>query len=617
MSQRHRLPILLCWILLGTAAAPARAEKMHCPNVTDNDEKNTEVARRYFQMGGMYHDKQDFTRAAESFECVLKFIPYSLTARYKLAKAYDAQGVYSLARENYEMILLLDSAEAESLKPELRKRLGEIKDLKDRVAVVAPVVETTPADEKTCPPVVQKGHQDAVAKIARFVEVKDWGKARGLVDDTLKKLDGATPEQRRLCLSTDAGVNLLLLAGVTHFSLGNVHDAREAFLAVFRVRPDANLPVKNPDTKLLAFFQETLNAYFASIAQEKERQLRIRELEEKGLLAVEPEGNPAVPVEHTPPAVVSRGKPLVFVCRLQDRLGAARVSLVVRVDDGPAQEVPMEKLGRRRFVTVVPGPAVWFAKYAYYIVAIDAAGSEVALWKSAQDPHQLTLAAAEKPVTPPVTPPVIPPGSTAPAKVRSGPRFFFQAAFNYETGFISRGVETELGATTTNAGWGDGPAFPSVELGFFLFGNHRISGGARLVVADYLIQDGASFRVRDGDDTNFNGFLRWTRFFRMDGWIRPYAGAGVLGGPLRHDVKTGGLTGAGYEDVDMLDSHAANGVHFNAIGGAQVCLHSGCNVALQLEANWLWNVYNGDRLTQFDSNEFFAFWFSLGLAVMF
>jgi len=53
----------LSWILLLTMAAPVRAEKMHCPNVTDNDEKNTEVARRYFQMGGMYHDKQDFTRA--------------------------------------------------------------------------------------------------------------------------------------------------------------------------------------------------------------------------------------------------------------------------------------------------------------------------------------------------------------------------------------------------------------------------------------------------------------------------------------------------------------------------------------------------------------------------
>ncbi|MBU1243813.1 hypothetical protein KJ612_11480, partial [Myxococcota bacterium] len=57
--------LLTCMILSVAFSAPARAEKMHCPNVTDNDEKNTEIARKYFQMGGMYHDKQDFTKAAE------------------------------------------------------------------------------------------------------------------------------------------------------------------------------------------------------------------------------------------------------------------------------------------------------------------------------------------------------------------------------------------------------------------------------------------------------------------------------------------------------------------------------------------------------------------------
>ncbi|PKN47153.1 MAG: hypothetical protein CVU59_03815, partial [Deltaproteobacteria bacterium HGW-Deltaproteobacteria-17] len=562
------------------------------------------------------HDKQDFTKAAESFECVLKFIPYSLTARYKLARAYDAQGIFSLARENYEMILLLDSAEAATLKPEIRKRLAEIKDLKDRVPVTTPAVEPAPADEKTCPNVVQKGQQDAVVKVTKIIEVKDWARARTLIDETLKKLDGATPEQRRLCLSTDAGVQLLLLAGVAHFSMGNVHDAREAFLAVFRVRPDANLPVKNPDTKLLAFHQETLNAYFATIAQEKERLLRIRELEEKGLIAVEPEGNPAVPVEHTPPAVLDRGKPLVFVCRVQDQLGAAKVSLVVRVDEGPAQEVPMEKLGKRRWVTVVPGTAVTFAKYAYYLVATDAAGSEVALWKSAQAPQELTLAAGktvEKPVVPPVTPPVIPPGQKAPAKGKSGPRFYLQLAYNYETGFISKGMETELGAITTNNAWGDGPMFPSVELGIFLYGNHRISGGARLMIANYLNEN---LDVEDGDD--LNGFLRWVRFFRTDGLIRPYAGAGILGGPLRHDVENIDLQGASAEqDVDMNDSHQVKGVHFNAIGGAQICLHTSCNVALQVEANFLWNLWAPGAEDPMMTLHNTAFWFSMGLAVMF
>jgi len=603
------------WVLLITVAAPARAEKMHCPNVTDNDEKNTEVARRYFQMGGMYHDKQDFTKAAESFECVLKFIPYSLTARYKLARAYDAQGVFSLARENYEMILLLDTAEAETLKPEIRKRLGEIKDLKDRAPAASPAVEPTAASEKTCPPVVQKGHQDAVVKVAKFVEVKDWIKARNLIDATLKKLDGATHEQRKLCLSTDTGVQLLLLAGVAHFSMGNVHDAREAFSAVFRIKPDANLPVKNPDTKLLAFYQETLNAYFATIAAEKERQLRIREFEEKGLIAIEPEGNPAVPVEHAPPATVVRGKPMVFVCRVQDRLGAEKVSLVVRVDDGPAQEVPMEKLGKRRFVTVIPGTAVTFKKYAYYLVATDAAGSEVALWKSAEAPQVLALAAVgktvDKPVTPPVTPPVIPPGSTAPAKAKSGPWFFLSSSIGTDFGFVPIDHETELGAITTNNAWGENGPVYSLEAGIFLFPNHRVTVGFRMTSLEVLNKGAAEGNELYHRLNDYQYFGRYVRTLFADGFIRPYVGAGGFGGSVHYEVKTK------TPDKDNLDAYGYSGYFLNGIAGTQFCIGSGCHVALQIEANILWNLHNSEGSQTSDAIKHVAFWFSLGVAVMF
>jgi len=502
MNHLCRLPVLLCCFLLGTAAFPVRAEKLHCPNVTDNDEKNTEVARKYFQMGGMYHDRQDYTKAAESFECVLKFIPYSLSARYKLAQAHDAQGVYTRARESYEMILLLDSAEAETLKAGIRKRLAELKDLKDRVQPVAVVPDETPApDEKTCPTVVQKGQQDATVKVAALLEAKDWVRARTQVDEVLRKLDGATPEQRRLCLSTEAGVTLRLQAGVAQFQLGNLHDAREAFLAVFRTRPDANLPVKEPDPKLVAFFQETLRTFLEKLAAEK------------GLAA---------------------GKP--------------------------------------------------------------------------------TKKPVEKPVDKPVGKPAPPRGPSRP----SGPRFFLGLSLGHEFGFISQGVETELGAVTDDAGWGQNSGFPTLELGWF-FGRHRVSLLARLDITNYLEVVGPSdIRTRSGDSLNVA--LRWARFFDpVLSRIRPYAGAGLFGAPTRHAVATagrGGLTGVLLQ-AEMEDSVSTKGLHLDAIAGAQVCLHAGCHVALQVELNWLWNVWNPDSPGASDNLNHFAFWLSFGLAVMF
>ncbi|PKN24717.1 MAG: hypothetical protein CVU65_10945, partial [Deltaproteobacteria bacterium HGW-Deltaproteobacteria-22] len=196
---RHSLLFFTMIALALTAAVPkAAAEKLHCPNVTDNDEKNTEIARRYFQMGGMFLDKSDYVKSAESFECVLKFVPYSLTARYKLAKAYDGMEVYSKAREQYELILVYDSKDAESLKPEIRKRLAEIKDLKDKVQTTVVAVEAPSTDEKTCPSVVQKSLQEVLAKATRLLDSKDWARARTLVEEALGKLSGATQEQRTL-----------------------------------------------------------------------------------------------------------------------------------------------------------------------------------------------------------------------------------------------------------------------------------------------------------------------------------------------------------------------------------------------------------------------------------
>ncbi len=615
MMTSFRLSLLLPLVLL-LWATPARAEKLHCPSVTDNDEKNTEIARRYFQMGGMYQDKLDYVKAAESFECVLKFVPYSLTARYKLARAYDGMEVYSRAREAYEMILVYDSAEAESLKPEIRKRLQEIKDLKDRVTVVTLPVEPAVVDDKACPAVVVKGQQEALVKAEKLMDGKNWLAARTLIDETLKKLDGATAAQRKLCIYQDAGLNLLLYAGIVHFNLSNLQDAGDAFTMLFRLRPESALPKKYETASLMEFFQKTLAAYFAAVQGEKEKQLRIRQLEEGNGIAPESPENPKVPLEHEPQAKVEAGKPLVFVCRVQDGLNVARVVLSYRINDGAAREEPLEKMGTRRWVTVVPGTSLKFVKFAYHLVALDAAGTEVAAWGSAQKPHVFELPAEKQPgpgVTPPgpgVTPPVTPP--PAKAKPTRSWRIFLSPMIGYDFGFIPKDTITELGAYTTNDGWGRAMPVFSTEVGLIFLRNQRATIGMRQVFLEYR----QSMDV-DGDEkqSNVQFFGRYARYFFNTDDVRPYLGAGGLGGPMRFRVDTGGPNDSG----SLNDSLKLFGIFLNGFAGLQFCFWDSCHVAFQMEANVLWKVADPEA-DAFVSREYFktvVFWLSMGLAFMF
>ena len=621
--MKYFFRLLVFWVLIGGAAPARAAEKVHCPNVTDNDEKNTEIARRYFQMGGMYQDKQDFTKAAECFECVLKFVPYSLTARYKLARAYDGLAVYSRAREAYEMILVYDSSEAESLKPEIRKRLAEIKDLKDRVTVVTVPVEPAVMDDKTCPPVVVKGQQEALIKAEKLMDGKNWLGARTLIDENLKKLDGATAAQRKLCMSQDAGLNLLLYAGIVHFNLSNLQDAGDAFTLVFRLRPESALPKKYETASLMEFFQKTLATYFSAVQAEKEKLLRIRQLEEGHGLAPESVEKPKVPLEHEPQAKVEVGKPLVFVCRVQDGLNVARVVLSYRIDDGAAKEEVLEKMGTRRWVTVVPGTSLRFVKFAYHLVALDAAGTEVAAWGSAQKPHVFALPPVTPPVTPGVTPPVgpvvtppvTPPVAPPPAKAKSSRswRIFFSPMIGYDFGFIPKDTITELGAYTTNDGWGRTVPIFSTEVGLIFLHNQRVTVGVRQSSITEEERDEMSVTTRQKNLFQFFG--RYARYFFNSEDVRPYLGAGGIGGPFRFrvDSNTSSL-GAGVDD-----SYEMFGIFFNGFAGLQFCFWDTCRVAFQLEANALWKVAD-PKAEDFISKEHFntvVFWLSAGLAFMF
>jgi len=131
----HRFFYLALVILSIGLVPPARAQKLVCPKASADPEKNKVEARRYYNMGGVYFNMNDFEKSAESFLCVLTLVPYSLMARYQLARSYDKMGKYELARQHYKWVSLDPSEEAKTLHEEVKKRLDELKGLPDKTPV--------------------------------------------------------------------------------------------------------------------------------------------------------------------------------------------------------------------------------------------------------------------------------------------------------------------------------------------------------------------------------------------------------------------------------------------------------------------------------------------------
>ncbi len=128
-----RVFLLLLVLSGGQMPSFARAsETVYCPERTKNEEENKKVARQLFRTGAAFYKTGHYMESAASYECVLKFVPYSVRGRYMLARSHDAAGQYSLARKHYRMVAVMDNEEAASLAPEIRKRLQEIARLPDR-----------------------------------------------------------------------------------------------------------------------------------------------------------------------------------------------------------------------------------------------------------------------------------------------------------------------------------------------------------------------------------------------------------------------------------------------------------------------------------------------------
>ncbi len=125
--------ILTVMLMVFSGSSVARAQKIVCPDPAKDLEKNKEEARRFFNMANTYFNLEEYDRAVVSFDCVVKLVPYSVNARFQLARALDRLGRYSLAKVQYRWLLADASEESSPLKPDVEKRLAEIESLPDAV----------------------------------------------------------------------------------------------------------------------------------------------------------------------------------------------------------------------------------------------------------------------------------------------------------------------------------------------------------------------------------------------------------------------------------------------------------------------------------------------------
>ncbi len=150
-----RLPPLLLAALFLLNPVMARAQDIVCPRPSQDPEYNKNEARSYYNMGNTFFNMKQYEKSAASFVCVLNLVPYSIMARYRLAKSYDFLGRYGAAREQYRWILADASDEAAVLKPEVEKRLAELGDQPDRTtgtpAAGDPPKDGTPPKHGTPP----------------------------------------------------------------------------------------------------------------------------------------------------------------------------------------------------------------------------------------------------------------------------------------------------------------------------------------------------------------------------------------------------------------------------------------------------------------------------------
>jgi tetratricopeptide (TPR) repeat protein len=184
--------------------------------------------------------------------------------------------------------------------------------------------------------------------------------------DTLDFENARAAYERALSVrlgSSDEVVEAYLGVGLCESTLGNEPQAKAAFLKALAIKPDAQLEGADISPRQRAPFDAARG---------------------------EARGRPGIRVDHSPPVAWMPGAPLKVVVEVandwQQLVAGARV-LFRREGQSVFEEIPSS--GPPPYSMLVP--PLGEGGLQYYVQAIDAHGSPLAQWRSAEAPHSLKL----------------------------------------------------------------------------------------------------------------------------------------------------------------------------------------------------------------------------------
>ncbi len=483
-----------------------------------------------------------------------------------------------------------------------------------------------------CPKDNQLKMREAVMRAIEKIESYDHQDAADLVREGLKY---ATSD----CLTTEHGLNLKQLDGITLFYLNRTREARDAFMELFKLQEDAKLIQKAANPKLAAFFQQVLDEYKKQLQQKADTKARIKELEDATGMPPEPAEDPAVPIEHAPREKGLRGRGLAVFCRVKDDLKAARVLLYLETGPGNFAELEMKKAGVRRYVSMLTPQQTATPMLRYYIMAFSAENKPVAASGNSANPHVVPMeipretedsaTPAKDPGKEPAKDPGKDPGKGSVTQVvedeevkkpvedepdvfkqvrkqqterpawDSGPvpMLFFNVGFGFSAGLVSDHTEAKNAAI--NTGFGTATMLHT-ELGYMLDRTTAFSGVFQMgmVTVDKNLRPADDEYQTSKNDFYFSETMRndirlIVRYKSLSvpqdlgkslRW-RHYWGLGLGGGRLRHSAPASVVENN--QTKEYQDTHFSSGTLFNGYGGAELCFTDSCSAALQAEISYL------------------------------
>ncbi len=456
-----------------------------------------------------------------------------------------------------------------------------------------------------------------------------------------KLVDGGLVLATGECQANEHALILLQLKGISRFSSKDFEGAKKAFRALFAVKQELPLMEKLANPKMVRFYKGVLAQYRAELKKKADTKAKIKKLEDATGMPPEPKENPKVPLEHTPRLKGLRGRKITIYCRLMDEIKATKVTLFLKGSDDNFGPLQMKKVGQRRFVLTLSGKQTSTPILAYYLMAFNAADKPVAASGNSAQPHTITMEIAEekdssesagaknttktegtkgqeqskevKQVEDDDPTDSVDPSKEEPDELRkvkkvkkvapwdegAAPILQVTVSGGYALGLVSGDSEVVEDELAT----GIAPSKTlQVELGYMA--DRRTVYSLVMQMGWNSITDDASY-APDSDRVDSNEYyfspgvrndlrflLRYKKY-SIPGDIptvtqatgmrwRWYWGLGVGYGTIRHETPAKDESGTEFDDT-----HFAQGLLLNGLGGVNYCFTSGCGLAATFEVSYI------------------------------